>query len=44
MPEYLKRGGYDNVTNYTDYGIQLERRFKTIKLWFVIRSFGVEGL
>ncbi len=27
-----------------DYGIQLGRRFRSLKLWFVIRYFGVEGL
>ena len=30
--------------NYRDWGIQLGRRFRALKLWFVIRSYGVEGL
>jgi len=44
VPEYLKTEVEDKVTNYMDYGIQLGRRFRSIKLWFVIRYFGVEGL
>ena len=32
------------VVNYRDWGIQLGRRFRALKLWFVIRSYGVEGL
>ena len=34
----------DRVVNYRDWGIQLGRRFRALKLWFVIRSYGVEGL
>ncbi|MCP5064064.1 MAG: amino acid decarboxylase, partial [Ignavibacteriae bacterium] len=44
VPEYLKTEVEDKVTNYMDYGVQLGRRFRAIKLWFVIRYFGVEGL
>jgi aromatic-L-amino-acid decarboxylase len=43
-PEYLKTGEKVRVNNYRDWGIQLGRRFRALKLWFVIRSFGVEGL
>jgi aromatic-L-amino-acid decarboxylase len=32
------------VNNYRDWGIQLGRRFRALKLWFVIRSYGLEGL
>jgi len=32
------------VHNYMDYGLQLGRRFRALKLWFVLRSFGVEGI
>ena len=36
---------YDaDVVNFRDWGIQLGRRFRALKLWFVIRSYGVEGL
>jgi len=44
VPEYLKTDEESNVINYMDYGIQLGRRFRSLKLWFVIRYFGVEGL
>ncbi|MGH7585397.1 MAG: pyridoxal phosphate-dependent decarboxylase family protein [Gemmatimonadales bacterium] len=43
-PAYL-RGAHDaEVPNYRDWGIQLGRRFRALKLWFVLRSLGVEGL
>ena len=44
MPEYLKTGRDKEVNNYRDWGIQLGRRFRALKLWFVIRSMGVEGI
>ncbi len=43
-PEYLKTGVDARVKNFRDWGIQLGRRFRALKLWFVIRSYGVEGL
>ncbi len=43
-PEYLKTGMDEQVKNYRDWGIQLGRRFRALKLWFVIRSYGVKGL
>ncbi|MDW7739825.1 MAG: pyridoxal-dependent decarboxylase [Bacillota bacterium] len=43
-PEYLKTGQDAVVKNYRDWGIQLGRRFRALKLWFVIRSYGMEGL
>jgi len=43
-PEYLKTDVDAKVNNYRDWGIQLGRRFRALKLWFVIRSYGVEGL
>ena len=42
VPEYLKTN--ETVTNQMDYGIQLGRRFRSLKLWFVIRYFGQKGL
>ena len=42
--EYLKTAEDSLAENYMDYGIQLGRRFRALKLWFVIRYFGVEGL
>jgi aromatic-L-amino-acid decarboxylase len=32
------------VTNFRDWGVPLGRRFRALKLWFVLRSYGVEGL
>jgi aromatic-L-amino-acid decarboxylase len=44
MPEYLKTPEDERVKNYRDWGIPLGRRFRALKLWFVMRSFGKEGL
>jgi aromatic-L-amino-acid decarboxylase len=44
VPEYLKTADEPTVKNGMDYGIQLGRRFRALKLWFVIRYFGSEGL
>jgi aromatic-L-amino-acid decarboxylase len=44
IPEYLKTSDQDTVKNGMDYGIQLGRRFRSIKLWFVLRYFGREGI
>ena len=43
-PEYLKTQADEKVKNYRDWGIQLGRRFRALKLWFVIRHFGADGL
>ena len=44
LPEYLKTPEDHLVNNYRDWGIPLGRRFRALKLWFVIRSYGVRGL
>jgi aromatic-L-amino-acid decarboxylase len=44
VAEYLKTSDESSVKNGMDYGIQLGRRFRALKLWFVIRYFGREGL
>lgn len=44
LPEYLKTGVERGVKNFRDWGIPLGRRFRALKLWFVIRYFGVRGL
>ncbi len=43
VPDYLTTAE-GNVNNYMDWGVQLGRRFRSLKLWFVIRSFGIEGI
>jgi aromatic-L-amino-acid decarboxylase len=43
-PEYLKTGVDAQVKNFRDWGIQLGRRFRALKLWFVLRSYGVKGI
>jgi aromatic-L-amino-acid decarboxylase len=44
VPEYLRTREDNDVVNYNDYGVQLGRKFRALKLWMVIRAFGVEGL
>ena len=44
VAEYLKTNETQTVKNGMDYGIQLGRRFRALKLWFVMRYFGREGL
>jgi len=44
VPEYLRTPEQENVRSGSDYGIQLGRRFRALKLWMVIRYFGHEGL
>jgi aromatic-L-amino-acid decarboxylase len=44
VPEYLKTPEQEKVRSGSDYGIQLGRRFRALKLWMIIRYFGREGL
>jgi len=46
LPEYLRNQATESgaVIDYRDWHIQLGRRFRSLKLWFVIRHYGVEGL
>lgn len=44
LPEYLKTKSRGQVNDYRDWGIPLGRRFRALKLWFVIRSFGLDGI
>ncbi|HEY4961398.1 MAG TPA: pyridoxal-dependent decarboxylase [Terriglobales bacterium] len=46
LPEYLKNQATESgaVFDYRDWQIPLGRRFRSLKLWFVIRHYGVEGL
>ncbi len=46
LPEYLRTSEGDEgaVKNYMDYGVQLGRRFRALKFWFIVRALGVEGM
>ena len=44
VPEYLRTPEQEKVRSGSDYGIQLGRRFRALKLWMVIRYFGHDGL
>ncbi|HTR66050.1 MAG TPA: aminotransferase class V-fold PLP-dependent enzyme [Terriglobales bacterium] len=46
LPEYLKNQATESgaVIDYRDWQIPLGRRFRSLKLWFVIRHYGIEGL
>lgn len=43
-PEYLRTPESEAVRNGSDYGVQLGRRFRALKLWMILRYFGHEGL
>ena len=46
LPEYLRNQASESgaVIDYRDWQVPLGRRFRALKLWFVIRSYGAEGL
>ncbi|HTM64098.1 MAG TPA: aminotransferase class I/II-fold pyridoxal phosphate-dependent enzyme [Gammaproteobacteria bacterium] len=44
LPEYLKTREDTQVNNYRDWGPTLARRFRALKLWFVLRSYGQDSL
>jgi len=44
IPEYLRTADDPRAVNYMDYGVQLGRRFRALKLWFVMRHYGRDGI
>jgi aromatic-L-amino-acid decarboxylase len=43
-PEYLRTHGHDGIINYSEWSVPLGRRFRALKLWFLLRYHGLEGL
>ncbi|XP_076266315.1 aromatic-L-amino-acid decarboxylase-like isoform X3 [Rhynchophorus ferrugineus] len=43
-PLYLQHGYSDATIDYRHWGVPLSRRFRSLKLWFVLRCFGISGL
>lgn len=44
VPEYLRGSQVEGAHNFSEYGIQLGRRFRALKLWMLLRWFGVDGI
>lgn len=44
VPDYLQTDDAGGAVNLMDYSIQMGRRFRAIKLWWVLRTFGTEGI
>ena len=44
VPEYLKTSGVENITNLSELTIPLGRRFRALKIWFLLRAEGLENL
>ncbi|MEZ5971693.1 MAG: pyridoxal-dependent decarboxylase [Hyphomonadaceae bacterium] len=43
-PDYLHTLGLSEVVNYSGWGVPLGRQFRALKLWFVLRAYGLDGL
>jgi len=43
-PDYLHTPGQDQIVNYSEWSLTLGRRFRALKLWFLLRAHGLDGL
>ncbi|MEM7505638.1 MAG: pyridoxal-dependent decarboxylase [Pseudomonadota bacterium] len=43
-PDYLHTAGHEQIVNFSEWTPQLGRRFRALKLWFVLRAYGLSGL
>lgn len=44
VPEYVRASATGGAHNYNEYGIQMGRRFRALKMWMMVRYFGAEGM
>ncbi len=44
QPEYLKTHGAEHIVNYSEWSVPLGRRFRALKIWFLLRAYGLEYL
>jgi aromatic-L-amino-acid decarboxylase len=44
QPEYLKTHGAEGIINYSEWSVPLGRRFRALKIWFLVRAYGLDGL